>query len=109
MLFIGKATVAEIIAENDKPLTYAYYRDVKKGLAPKNAPTYISKSKLVKEEKTSSFSKYRCPECGYIYNPKKGDPDSGTKPGTPFEDIPDDWICPVCGTEKKDFVKMDKD
>jgi rubredoxin len=45
--------------------------------------------------------------CGYIYDPEKGDPDSGIKPGTPFEKLPDDWVCPVCGAEKALFDKID--
>ena len=107
LIFIGEVVAAEVIADNDEPLTYAYYRHVKKGLAPKNAPTYIDKSKLIKKEKTAASPKYRCPACGYIYDPDKGDPDSGIKPGTPFEELPEDWVCPLCGTEKEDFVKMD--
>ena len=46
---------------------------------------------------------YECKLCGYIYDPKAGDPDSGIEPGTPFADIPEDWICPVCGAEKSQF------
>jgi rubredoxin len=41
--------------------------------------------------------------CGYIYDPEEGDPDSGIDPGTPFEDISDDWICPICGSTKDNF------
>ncbi len=48
---------------------------------------------------------YRCIVCGYIYEPEMGDPDSGIAPGTAFEDIPEDWQCPVCGVTKKDFVE----
>lgn len=47
--------------------------------------------------------KYKCRSCGYIYDPVEGDPDSGIAPGTPFEDIPDNWICPICGVTKDDF------
>jgi len=50
------------------------------------------------------MKKYLCVVCGYIYNPQKGDPDSGIAPGTAFEDIPNDWTCPVCGVTKDDFV-----
>jgi rubredoxin len=46
---------------------------------------------------------YVCLVCGYKYDPEFGDPDSGIKPGTPFEDIPDDWVCPLCGVSKSDF------
>lgn len=47
--------------------------------------------------------KYVCNICGYVYDPKVGDPDSGVKPGTEFADLPDDWSCPVCGASKGDF------
>ena len=45
-----------------------------------------------------------CESCGYVYDPVEGDPDGGVPAGTPFEEIPDDWFCPVCGARKKDFV-----
>lgn len=48
-------------------------------------------------------TKYICTVCDYIYDPKEGDPDRGIAPGTPFEEIPDDWECPVCGAQKTDF------
>lgn len=48
--------------------------------------------------------KYVCLACGFVYDPALGDPDGGIPPGTPFEDIPDDWVCPDCGAEKRDFV-----
>jgi len=47
--------------------------------------------------------KYMCSVCGYIYNPDNGDPTQGIKPGTVFEDLPDDWTCPVCGSSKDKF------
>ena len=53
------------------------------------------------------MTKYRCTVCGYIYDPGQGDPDSDIKPGTAFEDIPDDWVCPVCGAAKDQFEKLD--
>lgn len=49
------------------------------------------------------MKKYRCNVCGYIYDEALGDPDSGIQPGTKFEDLPDDWTCPVCGVTKEDF------
>ena len=49
------------------------------------------------------MKKYVCTVCGYVYDAVKGDPDSGIAPGTPFEDIPDDWACPLCGVGKEDF------
>lgn len=49
------------------------------------------------------MKKYICIVCEYIYDPEKGDPDGGIEPGTAFEDIPDDWVCPLCGVGKEDF------
>ena len=48
-----------------------------------------------------------CTSCGFIYDPAEGDPDGGIPAGTAFEEIPDDWFCPVCGARKKDFEKYD--
>ena len=53
------------------------------------------------------MSKYQCAPCGYIYDPEIGDPDSGISPGTHFEDLPDDWCCPICGVDKNMFEKID--
>lgn len=51
----------------------------------------------------SFMKKYICTVCGYVYDPANGDPDSGIAPGTAFEDIPEDWVCPVCGVAKDMF------
>lgn len=51
------------------------------------------------------MEKWECMVCGYIYDPAKGDPDSGVKPGTPFEQLPADWVCPQCGAPKDMFEK----
>jgi rubredoxin len=51
------------------------------------------------------LDKYECTICGYIYDPEVGDPEHGIKPGTAFENLPDDWVCPVCGAPKEQFVK----
>ncbi len=55
------------------------------------------------KEEVDSMKKYVCSVCGYNYDPAAGDPDSGVAPGTAFEDIPDDWVCPVCGVGKDMF------
>ncbi len=52
------------------------------------------------------MEKWKCTLCGYIYDPSKGDPEGGVKPGTAFEDLPDDWVCPDCGAGKEDFEKV---
>lgn len=54
------------------------------------------------------MTKYECTLCGYIYDPAKGDPDNGIEPGTPFEKLPDDWVCPVCGAGKEDFEEVEE-
>lgn len=53
--------------------------------------------------KEIKMQKYVCTVCGYIYDPEVGDEDGGIAPGTAFEDIPDDWVCPQCGISKDDF------
>ena len=53
------------------------------------------------------MSKYECTVCGWVYDPAVGDVENGIKPGTAFEDLPDDWVCPECGVGKEDFEKME--
>ena len=53
------------------------------------------------------MKKYECEPCGYIYDPTAGDPDGGIAPGTAFEYIPDDWVCPICGLGKDVFVPVE--
>lgn len=76
------------------PMTYKYYHEVVKGKAPKNAPTYIEE-----KEKLGTSKKYYCTLCGYIY-------DDG-KEKVPFEKLPDDWKCPICGAPKSAFKEME--
>ncbi len=52
------------------------------------------------------MSKWKCP-CGYVYDPKEGDIETSVEPGTPWENLPDDWVCPWCGAEKEYFEKED--
>jgi rubredoxin len=54
-----------------------------------------------------SQKRYRCTVCDHIYDPAEGDVEGGIAPGTPFEDIPDDWVCPECGARKADYVPID--
>lgn len=54
----------------------------------------------------SSMSKYQCTICGYVYDPAVGDPDSGIAPGTSFDELPNDWVCPICGADKDAFEKL---
>ena len=54
-----------------------------------------------------NMDKHVCDVCGYIYDPAVGDPDNGIEPGTAFEDLPEDWLCPLCGVGKDEFSKVD--
>jgi len=98
-IFIGELVGADIFREGE-PMTYTYYHQVKRGTTPKTAPSYIEEKK-----EASKMVKYKCTVCSYIYDPELGDPDGGIKPGTPFEEIPDDWVCPACGADKSAFEK----
>ena len=52
------------------------------------------------------MSKWECEVCGYIYDPAAGDPDNGVAAGTPFESLPEDWVCPECGADKSMFSEV---
>jgi len=101
-IFVSELVGADVIKEGE-PMTYTYYHQVKRGTTPKTAPSYIEEQKV----EAVKSPKYRCVVCGYIYDPELGDPDGGIKPGTPFEEIPDDWVCPVCGAVKSEFERID--
>lgn len=107
-IFIGKVVNAEVFS-NDEPLTYAYYQQVKRGTVPRSAPIQaIEENTEISIGKTGKkMKKYQCTVCGYIYDPAIGDPDSGIAPGTAFEDILDDWVCPVCGVAKGQFEAVE--
>ena len=49
------------------------------------------------------MARYVCDVCGWVYDPQQGDPDGGIAPSTPFENLPEDWVCPECGAEKDQF------
>ena len=97
-IFIGEITEAEVLLEG-APMTYAYYQEVKRGSVPKTAPAFVQKE----EPKTVKADKYECSVCGYVYDPEMGDPENSIAPGTPFDKLPGDWTCPVCGAGKDAF------
>lgn len=126
-LFIGEVTDANLISGTKEPLTYSYFRDEMKLMAPERAPTYIDRNKLKKQqeeaspEPTKGFGvklertaeekiqnedegRYICQICGYVYDPELGDEAQGIPPGTSFEDLPEDWICPICAAAKSMFI-----
>jgi flavin reductase (DIM6/NTAB) family NADH-FMN oxidoreductase RutF/rubredoxin len=98
LMFIGELLNAETLDETQDPITYAYYRKVRKASAPKNAPTYIDRSKLMQKAKARGSKKFRCPVCGYVY-------DDDTEK-IRFGDLSADWACPTCGTLKEDFIEI---
>jgi flavin reductase (DIM6/NTAB) family NADH-FMN oxidoreductase RutF/rubredoxin len=124
ILILGEVIESDVIS-GEEPLTYDYYREKYKMLAPKNAPTYVDKTRLESEtvpepvvktetevkpepEKASEdLSSYTCKICGFQYNPEEGDPALGIPPGTPFADLPDDYRCPICNAGKEYFGKND--
>lgn len=101
-LFIGQMTESKMLKAG-RPMTYDYYHREKRGTTPSSAPTFILSE--IEGKKEVAMQKYRCVVCNYIYDPAVGDPDSGIEPGTPFEKLPDNWVCPVCGADKSQFVK----
>jgi flavin reductase (DIM6/NTAB) family NADH-FMN oxidoreductase RutF/rubredoxin len=107
-LFVGEVTDAGVLAEGD-PMTYAYYHQVKGGKTPEKAATFLKEEAVHKEEKkeeTTAQQRYVCNVCGYIYDPATGDPEAGVPAGTPFEELPGAWVCPVCGASKEEFDKV---
>ena len=102
-IFVAKVIDTKKIS-NEKEMTYRYYHEVIKAVAPKNAPTYIEEDENIEavEENTqkqnNEFEKYKCIVCGYIYDDKIEK--------IKFKDLPDDWKCPRCGVGKENFVKI---
>jgi rubredoxin len=121
ILIIGEVLDSDVIS-GEEPLTYEYYREKYKMLSPKNSPTFIEREKLenevepepvVKQELAEPQTKkeeggsdsFICNICGFIYNPEEGDPAMGIPPGTAFEDLPEDYKCPICNAGKEYFRK----
>ena len=100
-VFIAQVVEADILSHK-KRLTYDFYHREKRGTTPKTAPSYIPE----KPKAPVEGQKYRCTVCGYVYDPAHGDPEANIKPGTPFEELPDDWVCPICGVGRDKFEKV---
>ncbi len=117
-LVIGEVLDSDELSD-DEPLTYQYYREKYKMFSPRNSPTYIEKSLLdsevqsiiIEEDKDEpdvyvfDGEKYICAICGFVYDPEEGDPTMGIAPGTPFEQLPEDYRCPICNAAKEYFQK----
>ena len=74
--------------------------------APRRYPKRTAR--LAPMSTDAATQKWICESCGLIYDPAEGDPDGDVPPGTPFEDIPEDWYCPVCGARKQDFIPYEE-
>lgn len=102
-VFTGRLIDGRILGVG-RPMTYSYYREILRGKTPPTAPTYQNIDKAPTPKiRDDSAGRYRCETCGYVYDPRLGDPEHGINPGTPFDRLPNDWRCPVCGTGKCDF------
>ena len=101
-IFICRVKNAELL-KDATPMTYKHYHDIKRGKSTKAAQTQIE-NKIVTDLKNSY--KYKCRICGYIYDPNAGDLDLGIPAGTLFENLPDNWTCPICGAAKDMFEKI---
>lgn len=103
-LFIGDVLAGEIL-EDTEVLTYRYYTRNMKGKVSKNSPSYHEDP--APPPVTGGSGKYICNVCGYVYDPDVGDGGHGVAPGTAFKDLPEDWVCPVCGAGKGDFSAVE--
>jgi flavin reductase (DIM6/NTAB) family NADH-FMN oxidoreductase RutF/rubredoxin len=99
-IFVGDLKDCDFLTADADPMTYAYYHGVKRGKAPKTAPTYQDVPQGAERE-----ARHVCSVCGYTYDPAAGDPGAGIAPGTAFADLPADWTCPVCGADKSKFAE----
>ena len=107
-LFIARISACQTLDDEQPPMTYSYYRDIKHGRTPRTAATYIEKKRKIKaEDGVKIMKKYECIICGYIYDPAVGDPDNGIAAGVGFEDLPAEWVCPECGAGKEEFEPID--
>lgn len=104
-LFLGKVVDCDILDAAAEPMTYAYYHKIKGGKSPKSAPTFQTESPPQTSPQAEKAPRYTCTLCGYIYDPEKGDPEGNIGAGTRFEDLPENWVCPVCGAGKDKFEK----
>jgi len=80
---------------------YSFYSLINNELSNDSINTKQKKGKNI-------MKKYVCDVCGWVYDPAVGDPDGGIAPGTAFEDIPDDWVCPLCGVGKDEFSPVEE-
>lgn len=98
-LFTADVLNAETVSDGDI-LTYRYYTQNMKGKVSKNSPSYHAEET---PETQMESGGYVCDICDYVYDPGTGDPVGGIAPDTPFENLPENWVCPICGADKTHF------
>lgn len=105
-LFVGEVVDYGLLDSTAVPLDYSWYRNKYKASSPSRAPTYVPDTG---NEKTPGLPdntvRYACAICEYVYVPSRGDAVRGIPPGTPFDELPEDWVCPVCGAGKVVFYE----
>lgn len=123
ILIVAEVVDSDVLSA-EEALSYDYYHKKYKMLSPPNAPTYIDKELLGEEpeaeaepepktpeppkesvKSSGSESTFTCTICGFRYDPEEGDPSAGIPPGTPFEDLPDDYKCPICNAGTDYFTE----
>jgi flavin reductase (DIM6/NTAB) family NADH-FMN oxidoreductase RutF/rubredoxin len=97
ILFIGEVIQTINVDKNQQPMTYMYFREERKGLSPKNAPTFVEKSNTEATQNVDDKN-YKCTVCGYVYENKNEN--------ISFTDLPHEWACPICGVSKEDFIEV---
>lgn len=102
-IFVGEVVEGMVTKTEEREMTYRFYHEVLKGSAPKNAPTYIAES--APAEPVQSGEVWVCSVCGYVYDSAVGT--DSVAAGTLFEDLPDDWACPICSVGKDMFNKKE--
>lgn len=116
-LILGEVVDAEFLSE-EEPLTYRWYREKYKMFSPKHSPTFQDPVEPREEgrqttgldipepAKATGDSPRVCVICGFVYDPEKGDPTLGIPPGTTFDELPEDYRCPICNATKEYFKEV---
>ncbi len=102
-LFVADVLSGDMV-DDAEILTYRYYTHNMKGKVSKNSPSFHGEADTSSTGEIKAGS-YICDVCGYVYDPAAGDTASGIEPGISFENLPDNWVCPICGADKTHFSR----
>lgn len=95
-VFVGELVDCEVSRPDSNEMTYRYYHEIRKGKAPRNAPTFLADEPTETVADSSTTERWECSVCGYVYD----------KASPSFEELEDGWLCPVCGAPKSAFKKL---